>query len=566
MAARLGDVLVSLPRKLRLEGTARQALDTARSRLAVAGALFAIAFAVIAARLVDVTVLKEAHESRLTSASARPAAPVADRADILDRNGEILATSLATASLYANPRLVLDPADAAGRLAQALPGLNERDVAERLASERGFVWVRRNLTPRQQYAVNRLGIPGLYFQREERRVYPHGPLGAHVIGFTGVDNRGLAGIEQSLDQRLRYADEPVRLSLDIRVQYVLRDEIARAIDEFQAIGGAGLVLDVDTGEIVAMVSLPDFDANTPGLAASDARFNRATLGAYEMGSTFKIFTLAMALESGAVTMRDGFDASRPIQVSRFTISDYKGQNRYLTVPEIFVYSSNIGAAKMALAVGAAGQREFLGRLGLLSPSPVELPEVASPLVPQPWREINTMTVAFGHGISVTPLQLASATAAVVNGVLRAPTLLRRSEHETAPGERVLSRATAVEMRRLLRLVVERGTGKAANVDGYFVGGKTGTAEKNVKGQYQRTAVISSFVGAFPIHQPRYVVLAMLDEPKGNRATQFYATGGWVAAPTVGRLVRRIAPILGLPPVDQQAPAIGDPLLVPVAMR
>ncbi len=567
MATRFGDVLRALPLKLNLEGTAKRTLETAHQRVVIGVALFAAAFLVIGLRLIDVTVLREPREPRVTHAPHLGPLELS-RADIVDRNGVLLATSLVTASLYANPRLILDPADAAARLARALPGLNAEELRERLAGERSFVWIKRNLTPRQQYLVNRLGIPGLFFQREERRVYPHGALTAHVVGFTDIDNRGLAGVEQSLDDKLRRSSEPTRLSIDIRVQHLLREELQRAVDEFRALGAAGLVLDVASGEVVALVSLPDFDSNSPALAPPESRFNRITLGTYEPGSTFKIFTAAMALDYGTVTMRDGFDATRPIQVSRFTISDYKPQRRWLTVPEILVFSSNIGAVKMGMTVGTQRQREFLGRLGLLHAPGIELPEVAAPLVPQPWREINTMTIAFGHGLSVSPLQLAHAVATVVNGgVARPATVLKRAAGEPLPGERVMRRQTSDQMRQLMRLVVEKGTGKSANVPGYLVGGKTGTADKNFGGRYRKDARVSSFVGAFPMNAPRYVVLAMVDEPKGTKATYGYATGGWVAAPLVGRVIARIAPILGVEPIEEEEPAMArDGLLLNVAKR
>lgn len=550
MATRLGDVLRHLPIRLSFDGTAKQSIEVARHRLVIGGVLFALAFGVVGLRLVDLTLMKEGQEPRLAHI-AKSGALEMERADIVDRNGVLLATSLATASLYANPRLVIDPADAAAKLARVLPGLHEAELRQRLAGERSFVWVRRNLTPRQQYDVNRLGLPGFFFQREERRVYPQSAMVGHIVGFTDIDNRGLAGVEQSLDERLRQSNEPLQLSIDLRAQHILREELAATIAEYRAIGGASIVLDVRTGEVLAMVSLPDFDPNSPGVADPDARFNRATQGVYEMGSTFKIFTAAMALDAGTVTMRDGYDASKPIHVSRFTISDYKPQKRWLSLPEIMVYSSNIGAVKMALDVGKERQREFLARVGMLKPSPLELPEVGAPIVPNPWREINTMTVAFGHGLSVSPLQLVTGVSAVANGgIMRAPTILKRPEGEAAPGERVMSQRTSEQMRQLMRLVVEKGTGKGANVMGYYVGGKTGTSEKNVKGHYKKDSRISSFVGAFPINQPRYAVLVMVDEPKGTKASYGYATGGWVAAPAAGRIIGRIAALFGIAPADE----------------
>ena len=566
MATKFTDVLRALPVKLMIEGTAKRSLETAHQRVVIAGVLFAIAFLVVGMRLVDVTMLREPHEPKL-SAAPKSEGREFTRADIVDRDGVLLATSLVTASLYANPRLLLDPGDAAAKLARTLPGLNESELRERFQGERSFVWVKRNLTPRQQYLVNRLGIPGVFFQREERRVYPHGALTGHVVGFTDIDNRGLAGVEQSLDETLRGASDPLRLSIDIRLQHALRDELARTVEEFRAEGAAGVVLDVRTGETLAMVSLPDFDGNNPALAPPETRFNRATLGTYEPGSTFKIFTAAMALDYGTTTLRDGYDATRPIQVSRFVISDYKPQRRWLSVPEIIQYSSNIGAVKMAVDVGTTRQRQFLGRLGLLKAPAIELPEVAAPLAPQPWREINTMTVAFGHGISVSPLQLIQATAAVVNGgILHPVTILKRPDDEPPPGERIMAPRTSEQVRQLMRLVVEKGTGKAANVPGFLVGGKTGTAEKNQHGAYKKNAIISSFIGAFPMNDPRYAVLVMVDDPKGNKATFGYATGGWTAAPAVGRMVSRIASILGVEPVDDSAPTSVNQLVLSAAKR
>jgi len=567
MATRLSDIVRAIPARLRLQGETAMAMETARHRLVVGGLLFAVLFAVVGVRLVDVTLLAEAREPRVPRTPATGPLDLA-RADIVDRNGVLLATSLVTQSLYANPRLIADSAGAARRLAAVLPGLDEKSVRERLAADqRSFVWIRRNLTPRQQYEVNRLGVPGLFFQREEKRVYPHGALVSHAVGFSDVDNRGLAGVEQSFDERLRTQAEPLKLSLDVRVQHALREEIQRAIDDFRAIGGMGVMLDVRTGETVAMVSLPDFDPNAPGLADADSRFNRNTLGTYEMGSTFKMFTAAMGFESGAVRMTDTWDASRPYTVGRFTISDFKGKNRWLTTPEVFIYSSNLGALRMALQVGVTRQRDFLDRVGFLKPSPVELPEVSHPIVPKPWREINAMTIAFGHGITVSPMQLAAATAASVGGgIMRAPTILAREPGRPVPGERVVSAAASTQLNQLMRLNVERGSGRTAEVPGYFVGGKTGTAEKIQRGGYKKNARISSFVASFPAHAPEYVLLVMIDEPQGKKETGGYATGGVVAAPAAGRIIARVAPILGVAPMHETPPDITKPLLAAAALR
>ncbi|MHA1113512.1 MAG: peptidoglycan D,D-transpeptidase FtsI family protein [Alphaproteobacteria bacterium] len=554
------------PDPVRLEGTALRAIETGRTRLTITGVLIGIAFIAIAGRLIDVTLLKEGAEPRLAGAT-RAAAIETGRAEITDRNGVLLATSLATASLYADTRQVPDPAAAANRLATALPDADPAELHRRLASGRSFIWLRRNLTPRQQYAVNRLGIPGLDFQREERRVYPQGRLASHLLGFTDVDDKGLAGIERAFDSRLRGGGGALALSIDVRVQHLVRQEIQRALTEFKALGATGIVMDARTGEVLAMESLPDFDPNDAAAGPPGARFNRATLGVYEMGSTFKIFTAAMALDSGALTLADGYDASKPIRVARFVIRDFKPKKRWLSVPEIFMYSSNIGIVKMALDVGTAEQRMYLRRFGLLDPAPIEFDEVGQPLVPSPWREISTMTVAFGHGISVSPVQLTSAVASVVDGgVMHPPTLLRRDPAAPVPGVRVISERTSEQMRRLLRLVVAQGTGRNAAAPGYLVGGKTGTAEKVGARGYQRKSLISSFVGAFPMNDPRYVVLVLVDEPKGNARTFGYATGGWVAAPAVGRIIARMGPMMGIAPLDETAPALREQMRIALHPR
>ncbi|MBI2587064.1 MAG: penicillin-binding protein 2 [Rhodospirillales bacterium] len=543
------------PAALRIDGIRKQALDTGRNRLLITGVVLTLAFTAIAGRLVDLTVFKAGGEPRLARIDPSPLAP-AGRADVVDRNGVILATSLPTASLYADPAKVLNAEEAVERLVELLPDLDHEELLGRLQTPSRFQWVARNLTPKQQYEVNRLGLPGFGFQRGERRVYPHGRLVAHVIGLTDVDGRGIAGIERYFDQTLR-AGERLKLAVDVRIQALMHEELAAAVEEFSAIGAAGLMLDADTGEVVAMVSLPDFDPNEPSLVGGEPAFNRATKGVYEMGSTFKLFTAAMALDSGTVTMKSGYDASRPIQISRFVIRDYHAKNRWLSVPEIVVYSSNIGAAKMAVDVGTKAQRTYLGRFGLLTPTAIELPEVGAPLTPAPWREINTMTVAYGHGIAVTPMQMASGVATLVNGGLFVPpTLLKRIDRRPVVGTRVLTPETSDQMRKLMQLVVSNGTGRKADTsaDGYVIGGKTGTADKLAGRGYQKKANISSFVGAFPIDAPRYVVLVLIDEPKGNKNTFNYSTGGWVAAPVVARIVKRMATLIGMPPERHLEPA------------
>lgn len=540
---------IQKPGALRLEGVRKTAIDIGRNRLIVTAGLFLVAFLVIAARLVDLTVLSGAAETVQRPRAHRVNDAVVRRADITDRNGILLATSLPTVSLYANPTEIIDADEAAAKLAKVLPEASETELRARLSGDRTFVYLRRHLTPRQQQEVNDLGIPGLYFEDSERRVYPQGALVSHVVGLTDWDNKGIAGVEKTFDGQLAGAHQPVRLSLDVRVQTILRNELAHAVAQFRAVGAVGLVLDVNTAEILAMVSLPDFDPNAPATTTSEAMFNRATLGVYEMGSTFKLFNTAIGLDSGKASMTSGYDASSPIHISRFTISDFHGKNRWLSVPEILVHSSNIGSAKMAVDFGTETQKVYMGRLGMLRPASVELPEVGAPLVPSPWREINTMTIAYGHGIAVTPLQVATGVATLVNGGRHIqPTLVRRPPGAELPAVQAIKAATSEHMRQLMRMVVTQGTGSKAEVPGYEVGGKTGTAEKlGASGGYRKKSLLSSFVGAFPMSNPRYAVVAWIDEPQGTKETYGYATGGWTAAPVVGRVVAQVAPMLGIRP-------------------
>ena len=542
------------------DGPAQLLLETSHTRLIITAVLFCLAFVVIGVRLVEVAGFK-GGETRVSHVRATGRAEPA-RAVIVDRIGMLLATSLEAPSLFAVPKLIKDPERVAERLASILPDIEESEVAAQLASDKSFVWIKRRLSPSQALEVNRLGIPGLQFQPEGRRVYPEGSLLAHVVGYVDVDGKGLGGMERGFDEILRDGHAPVELSIDARIQYILRDEITRAVAQFRAAGGMGIVMDVNTGEVLAMASLPDFDPNLPVDAESDAARNQATLGVYEMGSIFKIFNTALALESRTATLATSYDATKPLQIGRYTIHDDHAQRRWLTVPEIFEFSSNIGSARMVLDVGVDRQKDFLGRLGLLKSPNFELPELGAPLVPSPWREVNSMTIAFGHGISVSPLQMATAVCAVVNGgVLHHPTVIKRPAGYAPAGQQVLSARTSEDLRRLLRLVVEHGTGKLAKAPGYLVGGKTGTAEKVSEKHYDRRDLLSSFIGVFPITAPRYLVMISIDRPHGNKESAGFATGGWVAAPGVARVIERMAPLLGIQPVDEDSPEIRRSLMV-----
>jgi cell division protein FtsI (penicillin-binding protein 3) len=532
-----------------LDGESKRAIETGRTRLLLGAAVFVLAFGGIGARLVEVTVIDPEQRVRPQAVQQGPSEVRMERADIVDRNGQILATSLPTVSLFAHPKDINDARAAAAGIHRVLPDLAEADVLAKLTSDKSFVYIKRNLTPREHYEINRLGQPGLDFESSERRLYPQGPLAAHVVGLADLDNKGIAGVEKTFDAQLRETGEPLRLSIDLRVQDSLRAELALAMAKSSAVGATGMVMDVQTGELLAMVSLPDFDPNLSATQVPDAMFNRATLGTYEMGSTFKLFTAAAALDAGTANMSSTFDARAPLKIARFEIKDYHPLGKFISVEEIMIHSSNIGAARMALDLGTAGQKAFMSRIGMLKAARLELPEMGQPLVPQVWREINTITIAYGHGLSVTPLHLTAGVAALVNGGVKVPaTLLKRDLSDPIEVERVISPKTSEHMRKLMRAVVESGTGSKADSNGYDVGGKTGTAEKlSVHGGYAKKALLSSFIGAFPIERPRYVVLAMIDEPKGTKETFGYATGGWVAAPVVSKVVGRIGPLLGVAP-------------------
>jgi len=552
------------------DGPAKQALEACRTRLRVTAGLFALVFAAVALRIVEIGAVGGGTAESQIARFRMVTEPVPSHADIVDRNGNVLAATLDSPSLYANPKQITDAAQATDKLVRVFPTLGAAEVYARLTSGKSFVWIRRHLTPAEQFDVNQLGIPGLDFEHEERRVYPDGGLTSHVVGYTGIDNAGFAGVERALADVLRGRREPLQLSLDVRLQYILREELQRVIDDFTAKGGAGLIMDVNTGEIVAMESLPDFDPNHPtaldpghpAIPLADRMFNRITLGVYELGSIFKIFTVAMALDCGTATLTSAYDATHPIRIGRFTISDYHGKHRVLSVPEILMYSSNIGAARMAVAAGAQTQREFLARLGLLKTPKIEVSEVAAPHYPAKWREVNVMTIAFGHGISVTPLSFATAAAALVNGgILRQATLVKLPAGYAPQGQQVISAKTSDQMRRLLRLVVEHGTGTMAAAPGYVVGGKTGTADKVSGRHYAERKLLSSFVGVFPINDPKYLILTMVDEPHPNKQSHGYATAGWTVAPATSRIIERIAPLLGVQPVDESSPEVQRTLMV-----
>jgi cell division protein FtsI (penicillin-binding protein 3) len=529
----------------------------ARARIGLAILAFAAVYSIVAARLVMFALVSNSQTvHRVVSTDAIATA----RPDILDRNGEVLASDVRVPSLYAEPRRLIDVDEAAELLTADLPDIDATELRERLSSKRGFVWLKRDITPEEQHEIYRQGLPGIGFLNENKRDYPNGAEVSHLIGHVNIDNQGIAGIEKWLDGQglaaLHMAglatdrlQKPVQLAVDLRVQHALRDELVKARQKFSALAAAGLVLNVRTGEVVALVSQPDYDPNNPREALDPSRINRLTTGVYEMGSTFKAFTIAMALDSGKVTLKSSFDAHNPLHYGKFDIHDFEPQQRALTVPEIFTYSSNIGAARIAMAMGVDAHKAFLKKMGQLDRLHTELPESAEPIVPKHWGELNTMTIAFGHGLSVAPLQAAMGVAALMNGgILIPPTFLKRSEAEAqALGTRVIKPETSEIMRYLMRLNVEQGTAAKADVPGYYIGGKTGTADKVEFGRYSKNKVLTDFMAVLPADQPRYLVLIMLDEPHATPETHGFTTSGWNAVPTGGAVVARIAPLLDIAP-------------------
>ncbi len=526
-------------------------LHVAKNRVLFAAVMMAFIYAVICARLFSVCILPNLSKADNVEQTAERIAPDFEalpikRADIVDRNGTIIATSLPTVHLYANPKKILDAKNAAAGLSRVLPDLLYEDILDKLQSKHSFVYIKRNLTPSQQYDINALGIPGLDFENSEKRVYPHKNLFAHIIGYTNIDNMGISGIEKAMDERLRESDIPLVLSIDAGVQDTIREHLRSAVKEFNAVGATAILMDVKSSEIVALVSMPDFDPNTAVKPESRAAFNFATKGLYEPGSVLKIFNAAMSLDSGAIKVSDKFDATQPLKLRYNTIKDYRPENRWLSVPEILIYSSNIGSAQMALKVGKKEQQDFIGKMGFLDPLDVEVAEKASPIVPRRWGEETVATVAYGYGISITPLHIVTAFSSVVNGGTYTPPSLVKDAHKGKESSRVMSFNTSKSMRDLLRKVVLEGSGKKANVLGYEVAGKTGTANKlSANGKYVDKKVMATFVSTFPASSPRYALLVMMDEPKATKDTWGFVTSGWNAVPTAGKIIADIAPMLNV---------------------
>jgi len=544
--------LVARPERVRLAGERQQTHATAYFRLMVVMLLFIGVTLLISARLVYLLAFEDRPARTAASNGLLP-----PRGDIVDRNGVPLARTINAWSIAIHPKKVVGDRDMlAAQLADLMPERSEAQYRAILRSQRNFIYLRRRAVPELVEAVNALGEPAISLGREPERFYPQATLASHVLGWIDQDGKAASGMERVLDARLSdpaTRGRPVMLSIDSRVQAAMEAELNAAMVKHSAIGASGLVLDVDSGEVLAMASLPSFNPNRPSFSKVEDLANKSTLSVYELGSTFKMITAANAIESGVVTsMAKRYDATAPLQVGKFRIRDDHPENRYLNLPEALIHSSNIVTARIADELGPQRTQDFFRKLGFNAPPDIELGAKGAPLWPGFWARTTTMTVAYGHGIAVTPLHLANAYATLVNGgIWRPATLMKRAPEQTPHGRRVISEATSARMRQFMRLVVLKGTGKKADAPGFRIGGKTGTAEKPHMGGYARKSLVSTFAAVFPMDRPRYVVIAMLDEPKGTADTYGFATAAWTAGPVIKKVVARIGPMLGVIPDENR---------------
>ena len=526
-------------------------------RIRLVAVVFAALYLLFIGRLAYLGLKPDPHSDRREASEAVSAA----RPNLVDRNGEVLAQDIKVMSVFAEPRRIIDKDEATELVTAILPDVNARELRDKLGSRKGFVWIKREVTPEQQQALFRLGLPGVGFMPENKRIYPNGPLGAHVLGFTNSDNNGIAGIEKYVDGQgladlhgagFNLAPEnlnPIALSLDMRATHAVRDELVHAMERFSAKAAAAAILDVNTGEVIAEASLPDYDPNNPTDALKSNNINRLTVGVYEMGSTFKALSIAMALDSNKVNLNTRIDARGPLAAGRSFIHDYHPEGHPLTVPEVFTYSSNVGTARMALMVGIEGHKAFLRKMGQMDRMRTELPENAEPIVPRNWSLVSTMTIAFGHGLAVAPLQAMMAVGALLNGgYMIVPTFLKRpADFDKTAMTRVVRPETSESLRYIMRLNAEIGTAKKANVPGYYVGGKTGTAEKVINGHYNKNKLFTTFMAVVPADKPRYLFMTVMDEPQGLAQDGHFATAAYNAGYVTGRLIERVSPLLGLEP-------------------
>ena len=511
--------------------------------------LILVSFTCVTFRLLDVMVIRSSITKNAQSLSTTPSLPF--RALITDRHGNILSTNIVTASVYANPTVLLNAQDAARKLATLFPDLGVKLLYKRLTTSKNFVWIARHIAPHIQQKIYNLGIPGVYLKKDQRRIHPYGSLASHVLGFCNLNMQGVSGVEKFFNTRLQKKHSPLVLSLDIRVQYIIREELQTAIQEFQADGGNVLLMDIESGDIVASVSLPDFDSNIP--QSHDVFFNRNTSGLFEPGSIFKVFNVAMALDSGSAYIHSRYDVRDPIQIGNFLIKDPQGHGQNLSLSEVLVYSSNVASIQIAQKTGIQKQKAYLQRFGMLTPTTIEVPEVTSPRIPKTWHDTVSMTVSYGYGVAVTPIQIIAAFSALVhNGIWVQPTLVLHKA-ERRPSQRfgnLVTQEVSTLLRRLMRRVVQEGTARKADVREYQVFGKTGTAYQSIgrSGYDNGKKRTTSFLGGFPFYRPRYALLIMLNDPKSLSPGSRQTSASWNSAPLASRIIRKIAPVLGVEPL------------------
>lgn len=524
-------------------------------RTLVAMVVVALAFAAVAIQLIRLAV---PGYFEMSASMSETVGQIYARPDIVDRNGRLLATDVEVYSLFADPAHVIDRDEVVEKLAGVFPDLNRDDLFKDLSDRsRRFVWIRRGLSPNIAQRVHNLGLPGLDFRRELRRAYPGGMLAGHVLGYVNIDNKGVSGIERYIDDKVGVEAvqgaalidrAPVRLSIDMGVQHAVEVELEKALKEYKARGAAGVVLDVDTGEVVASASLPQVDPARPSMSLDATRIDKIASSTFELGSIFKTVTVATALEAGVVTPATVLDVRNPISAGGYTIKDLHSAGRPLSVAEVFIHSSNVGAAMLARKLGTNGMRTALRRLQLLGPMETEMGAIAPPQMPERWGEVENMTISYGHGLAVAPLQFAAAAATLINGGSQVfPTFIKRPVEADRALIPLISAQTSAQVRELMRRNVTdaHGTGKRAAVAGYEVGGKTGTAEIPGPGGYRKKKVISSFLAGFPMSHPKYLVLVLLFEPSPTAAARGEVLAALNAAPTTGRIISRIGPMLGV---------------------
>lgn len=525
----------------------RNSLEVARNRLIIGCIVMLVMLMAVVLRLFDVMVFNPVSENFSIHQGSRGFR--VGRANIVDRAGAVLATSITTSSLYANAPKVINPKECAKKIRTVLPQLNEEKLLKKLTSKKTFIWLSRHLTPDQQEKILRLGLPGISFMNDTRRVYPYGPLTAHLVGMTDVDGVGVSGLEKQYDQELRSQKEPISISVDLNVQHIVHDALRQGMQEFKATGAGAMLIDFDTNEVLAMVSLPDFDPNKPVDLNNTGYFNKVMVGMYEMGSTMKILNTAMALDYKLVGLDTRIDTSPPLKIGRFTITDYRANHGVINVAEILVYSSNKGAAAMARMAGADTQQEFFKKLGLMDRSSIELPESAAPLVPRHWRDANVVSASYGYGIAISPSHLLNAVSTIIGGGCKKKATLKKGGNGDVPCERIVSPEVSKSMLQLMRYVVTYGTSSKAEIPGYFVAGKTGTRDMLENGRYRKDKVSTTFIGVLGENQdkPKYIMVLLLEGPQGTKQTFGFTTAGWNAAPISGRIMARVAMHMGLKP-------------------